>query len=83
MPINPNSQFKHQKYNQLATKLYKNANGVIHRIEDATPTDENIQEVTRKLLRLQDWALYFGIETKIPGILDWIHSSRNTQPLLI
>lgn len=36
------------------------------------PSKENIYEVKRKLLILQDWTNYFGIKTKIPKILEWI-----------
>lgn len=45
------------------------------------PSDDWISEVIRKLKRLQDWAEYFDIETRIGFILEWIASGHCSKPL--
>lgn len=39
-------------------------------------TEETVEDVLRKLGRLTDWAAHFGITTRVPMIIDWIHSIK-------
>lgn len=47
------------------------------------PTEDTIQETIRKLNRLEQWASYFRIITKVPRIIDWIFSGDTTKHLRI
>lgn len=39
------------------------------------PDDDSVHEVKRKLARLEQWCMHFGlIDTKIPDILDWVEN---------
>lgn len=50
-------------------------------------TDENtqsvIQDQLRRLDRLKQWADYFGLDTWIPEIREWIASGPHYQPLVL
>jgi hypothetical protein len=45
--------------------------------------EETIKDTIRKLNRLQDWCNYFEVKSRIPQILDWIHSPKNTEKLIL
>jgi len=47
------------------------------------PTEESIKDVTRRILRLQDWCDYFELKSKIPRILKWIQFEDISKPLII
>lgn len=53
--------------------------------EITSPDEESRKDTIRKLKRLQDWADYFQLETKLPTIIAWCNmiSFNETQPLLI
>jgi hypothetical protein len=44
-------------------------------------TDETVQEVARKLRRLDDWAKHFELETRLPPIIRWVENGGSTLPL--
>lgn len=50
------------------------------RCEMTEPTDETVREVVRKLLRLQQWAINFGLRTKLPAIIDWVATGPHKDP---
>lgn len=41
---------------------------------------ENVSEVKRKLILLQEWSSHFGISTKIPNVLQWIDEVSSFIP---
>lgn len=43
--------------------------------EITPPTADTIADVRRKFVRLEQWAKHFGIETRIPVIIEWLDSS--------
>jgi len=47
------------------------------------PTQESINDVKRRLLRLQDWCNFFEIRSKIPRIIQWIDSGDTSKQLII
>jgi hypothetical protein len=44
---------------------------------------ETIDDTLRKLNRLQGWCDYFEVKSKIPKIIDWINSPKNTEKLIL
>lgn len=42
-----------------------------------------IQEMSRKLTRLLDWANHFKLTTTLPAIITWINRGPHTKPLLV
>jgi len=47
------------------------------------PTQESINDVKRRLLRLQDWCNFFEIRSKIPRIIQWIDSGDTSKSLIL
>ena len=48
---------------------------------DTEASKEQIQDTVRKLKRLKDWADWFGIETTLPTIIDWV--ARGPHPVAL
>lgn len=42
-----------------------------------------INEVVRKLERLEEWCRYFGVTTRIPAILQWVRNGTHKSPLIL
>ena len=51
--------------------------------EMTDPTYETINEVLRKLLRLQQWTDNFGLQTKIPEIIDYVETGPHRDSALV
>lgn len=45
-------------------------------------TEHTISEVVRKLKRLKEWSDYFGLETWLPEILEWVVTGPHSKPLV-
>jgi len=71
-----------ERPNQLTQKLFgrkwamKNVRGERGTSCEMTPADEHtVQEVKRKLCRLEQWCFHFEIlDTKVPDILNWVEN---------
>ena len=46
-------------------------------------TPNSIEELTRKLKRLECWFAYFGLISHIPLIQNWIEAGPGSVPLII
>jgi Fe-S-cluster containining protein len=57
--------------------------GVLCEWENSHCTDEWLQEIIRKLKRLQDWANYFQIETVIPNIIEWVSRGPHARGIVL
>ena len=42
-----------------------------------------IEDVVRKLRRLQDWTNHFGLDTTIPTIIEWVQRGPHVKPLIV
>lgn len=42
-----------------------------------------VEQVGRKLLRLQKWADHFGITTRLPEVIQWVDRGGDDKPLLL
>jgi Fe-S-cluster containining protein len=47
------------------------------RCEMLPPTEHSVDEVIRRLERLETWATYFQIETCVPDIIEWVRENRD------
>ncbi|MDX2008141.1 MAG: YkgJ family cysteine cluster protein [Meiothermus sp.] len=53
------------------------------RCEMLSPNVKSIEEVVRKLKRLEQWANHFKLSTRLPQIIDWCSSGSHAKALLL
>lgn len=76
--------------NRLMTKLYGRGWNMLRidgergaLCEMLPPTRQWVLDVLRKLTRLEKWATYFDIATKLPKIITWVESGPHPSSLWV
>lgn len=82
-PARPN-QLTHRPFGRgWNMRLVDESRGALCEWNDAPEGDPAHQaDVVRKLKRLKDWTDYFGIETCLPEIIEWVETGPHKEPLI-